>query len=262
MGDGQARPDPNVLSALRVLKDYLEGAAGDDGDAWPIGQLPALPVLEPGEKLTATDLLGWWFRPPRRGGRDWDSFFSHGPAPSRTQSRGATPGDPGPGPGQAFQAPPPAMSLRTLPRSWTFTRSFLDEDEVKLVDEHAEAAVECLYEFLHALERREVDVAMDFVALDYHTMENDRETRREDLRARVETMLESLQGWDIEVSLTTAPEPLFHPVGVLILADIQVNAWRASRKKRTHADRRVAIVQQQGDGRWKIAAFSPTEGLG
>jgi ketosteroid isomerase-like protein len=254
MDAGAERRESEILAVLALVREALEGRAGG-GAPSVAASMPSLPVLEPGERLTATDLLGWWFRPPQRQTADWDGFFGQQSAPAPAPETLAR------GPLRAPEAPAGGpQSLRSLPRAWTNVRSFLSEDEVRLVDERAEAAIDCLYEFLHAVGRRDLEAAMECVAPDYHVFENERETNKSDLLARTEAALQSLHGWEAEVGLTTVPEPIFHPMGVLIYADIQVNAARASTgEKRTHLDRRIVLIQEQADGRWQIAAFSPVE---
>jgi len=250
MASGAERRESEIQAVLTLVREALEGRGGGGGAPSVAASMPSLPVLEPGERLTATDLLGWWFRPPQRQTVDWDGFFGQSTQPAAAPT--PAPGAPPPGPA--------SPSLRAIPRAWTNMRPFLDEEEVKLADDRAEAATECLYEFLHAVGRRDLTAAMACVADDYHVFENDRETNKSDLLARTEAALQSLYGWEIEAGLTTVPEPIFHPMGVLMYADIQVNAAQpASGEKRTHLDRRIVLVQEQGDGRWQIAAFSPIE---
>jgi ketosteroid isomerase-like protein len=253
---GAQRRESEIQAVLALVRQALESGAIGGGEAPSVAaSVPGLPVLEPGERLTATDLLGWWFRPPQRQTSDWDGFFGQpNPAPTQAQA-------PLPAPGLGA-SPPGASSpsLRSIPRAWTNMRPFLDEEEVKLADDRAEAATECLYEFLHAVGRRDLSAAMACVADDYHVFENERETNKSDLLARTEAALQSLYGWQIEVGLTTVPEPVFHPMGVLIYADIQVNAVHSSSsEKRSHLDRRIVLLQEQADGHWRISAFSPIE---
>jgi ketosteroid isomerase-like protein len=126
----------------------------------------------------------------------------------------------------------------------------------RLPEESAEAAVETLYEFLHAIGRRDVEAAMDLTAEDYHVMEDDVEVDRLGLRQRLEALLDSLRGWSLEASLAVAPEPLHHPYGVLIAADIQLDAAHRDGSKRSRLERRVALLRQDGEGEWRIHALS------
>jgi hypothetical protein len=98
---------------------------------------------------------------------------------------------------------------------------------------------------------------MQFVAPDYHTFEDDREINRDDLRNHLEALLESLHGFDFEVSLSMAPEPMQHPYGIIVYAEIQIDAVHPeSRAKRNYVERRLALIQAQEDSQWRIAALS------
>ena len=223
---------------------------------WAVTEFLPFPVLEQGGQLTATDLLGFWFRPPTRNGPDWGGFFSQGsggvPQPDPSSQHQGPPGPPVP--------PPVPSSPREHLRSWTMARALVRSDETYLVDQQAEGALDCLYEFLHAIERRDVEAAMDYVAEDYHSMEQDREVTKADLQVRVEKLLAWVGDADMQVGLTTVPEALFHQVGVLVFAEIQVDACSADGEKRTHLDERLAILKQQANGGWAISALSATRG--
>lgn len=133
----------------------------------------------------------------------------------------------------------------------------MQEAESQIIDEQAEGALECLYEFLHAIERRDVEAAMEWIAPDFHTIEDDKEVTKEALRIRVESLIDWMGDADAEVSLTTVPEPMFHPLGVIVGADIQIQVLDPGNEPRIHVDERVAVCQQQPDGTWGICALSP-----
>jgi hypothetical protein len=212
-----------------------------------VGHMPAFPVIEHGDRLTATDLLGWWFRPPRRDG--WDSYFEDAEqeAPEPVQAR------------QQQSGVERARNQRGFARSWSLVRSAIRDSETHLVDEQAEGALDCLYEFLHAIERRDLAAAMSRVSADFHSMEGDREVTKADLRASVEQLFDWMGSWDAQVVLTTVPEPMFHPLGVLIPVEIQVDSEGGGENDapRTHIDERVALLQAQADGTWSITGLSP-----
>jgi ketosteroid isomerase-like protein len=141
---------------------------------------------------------------------------------------------------------------------WTAIRAFVPESESVLADDDADAAVECLYEFLHAVARRDIDAAMSRVADDYHSFEDDCEIDYAWLRRRVEGLLDTLEGYELDASLSMAPEPLFHPNGILIYAEIQIDArHQQSGARRTVVDRKLAVFERQSGGAWKIGALSP-----
>ena len=95
-----------------------------------------------------------------------------------------------------------------------------------MANDQADAAVACVYDFLHAIGRRDPEAAMACVADDYHVLEDDREVDRLGLRHQVEALLDSLRGWEIEISLAEVPEPLHHPSGILIYCEIQIDAYQ------------------------------------
>ncbi len=249
MGPRRFQDNPRVRgSALRA--DPRGGAAEHDADddPWMVGHMPAFPVIEHGDRLTATDLLGWWFRPPRRAG--WNSFFEEAEREGAPELQPAT------------QPHPKARSehgQRAFARSWTLVRSAIRDNETHLIDEQAEGALDCLYEFLHAIERRDLTSAMARVSEQFHTIESDREVTKADLRARVEQLFDWMGGWGAQVVLTTVPEPMFHPLGILIPVEIQVDSEGGGENDapRTHLDERVALLQAEADGTWSIAGLSP-----
>jgi hypothetical protein len=99
---------------------------------------------------------------------------------------------------------------------------------------------------------------MGCIADDYHSLEGDVGVDAPALRARIEQLLDSLDGWTMEVSLSTIPEPVLHPLGVIICAEIQVDAEHpVSRERRTIVDRRVALLEKQADQAWAISSLSP-----
>ena len=239
-----------LIQAYQLLRSVV-----DQSDELPEAQQPAwypppLPPLDPGGRISATDILSWWFRPPSRSGNPWDSYFGES-FHSTTRPLGS-PEPP------ARAVPPPAPFTRSshIP-SWTAIRAFLPDTDVALADDDADAAVNCLYDFLHAVGRRDIDAAMAVIADDYHTFEEDREVNREALRNRIEGLLETLKDCEIDISLSMAPEPVFHPSGILIYAEIQIDAFDAAKgSRRTILDRRVAVFEQRADGTYAISALS------
>jgi len=149
--------------------------------------------------------------------------------------------------------------MPTPPQSgpWLDWRVLAHDPADNLADDQADAAVTCLYDFLHALGRRDVEAALSHVAEDYHTLEEDREVDRLGLRQQVESLLDSLRGWELAVSLAEAPEALAHPYGILIYTEIQIDAHHPLENlRRSLVDRRLALLRHQGDQGWAIAALS------
>ena len=129
-----------------------------------------------------------------------------------------------------------------------------------LSDEVADAAVETLYDFLHAVGRRDLDVAMELVAQDYHTLEQDIGIDRRSLRLQLERWIDPLRDWQLEFSLSEAPEPLFHPLGVMIDAGIRMEAFRPrDEARRSLVSRRLVLLRQELDGTWKLLSAGPID---
>lgn len=238
--------EERLREVYRLLGELLEAPteeAHNDTVPW---YSPQLPPLDVGSKLSATDLLNWWFRPPA-GKPVWDRYFGSAPDSTAQVNR------PRPDPvvrdemsGDAARFASAAAIAALLPEA--------DDD---LATEDADAAVETFYEFLHAFGRGDVEAAMGWVADDYHVIEDDVEIDREGLRRRLEWLLETLYGWDFEVSLASVLEPVPHPYGILMYAEIQINGMRAADdERRCLVERRAVLLENCGASGWKIAAMS------
>jgi hypothetical protein len=242
-------PDLNgadARSRLALAFDLLRGVLDPPGtrSAAPgvrAAHVPLHAVLQPppdAAQLSATDLINVWFQPGGPVPDPWDDYFAQ-PAGSGSSARpDVGPGAPGP---------------------WDTLRALVTVSDDELADDQAEAAVQCLYEFVHAVGRRDVDSALELVAADYHTFENDREFDRLALRHQLESLLDSVEGWDLEASLATIPEPIPHHRGVVILAEIQIDASRAvDGARRSFVMRRVVVLDRRhGHEAWQITALSP-----
>ena len=124
-------------------------------------------------------------------------------------------------------------------------------------EEAAEAAVDCLFSFIHAIERRDIDAAMDFIATDYHVMEGDREIDRAGLRLQLEALLDRRRNGILRVSLAEVPEPVFHPAGILMLARVQVDHTPTEGLPQCVMFSHVVVLNETNSGRWLISALSP-----
>lgn len=123
--------------------------------------------------------------------------------------------------------------------------------------EAAEAAVDCLFRFVHAIEQRDPAEAVACLAADYHTFEDEREVDRDGFRLRLEAQLERW-GDELRVSLAEVPDPILHPAAILIPVTIQVDYRGAEdRRPRTDVIARIAVFRRAADGRWLIGGLSP-----
>jgi hypothetical protein len=207
---------------------------------------PSMPPIDPGSKLSATDLLSWWFRPPTTTQNPWDAYFA-----DSTPVQDST---------KVLSSPRSSPNV-VDPVSRAAIRALLPVEENELASDDADRATETLYEFLHSIGRRDIDTAMQYIADDYHTFEDDRELDRSDLRSRIEALLDAMHGYDLEVSLTTVPEPLLHPYGVVMSVEIQMDGVHPqTRAKKNFLDKRLVVLQRHADDQWKITALGKVRG--
>ncbi len=247
-------PDPRLREVQALLEDLVAKPVGDQTAGASHWELPVLPPPDPDGRLSSTDLLSWWFRAPQQGADPWGDFFDQpSKSPSTTSDLPAL---------DTLQARNPVAepTEREPPIESPATLAFFPEPEEQLAEEHAQAAVDCLYDFLHAIGRRDIDAALAHIAEDYHGIENDREVDRLTLRHKLKSHLDSLVGWEIEASLAQAPEPLSHPYGILIAVEIQMDAFHPETgEKRCQVEPRVAVLDQDTGGTWRIRALSLIE---
>lgn len=250
--------DPRLIQAYELLRSLIEGAEDSFDIAEAPWSSPVPPLADPDGRLSATDLLSWWFRAPSAVGNPWDLYFND--APGTTAKSNDRP------------SLPPGFQANTVPnqphsqarqhsglevRPWLASLRSRTNIEDVLADEDAEAAVACVYEFIHAVGRRDVERAMEMVSEDYHVFEDDREVDKLGLRHEIESLLDSLLGWEMEVSLAEVPDPLSHKYGVLVYIIIQINAYHPkSGERRSLVNPRIARLKQQAASEWAILALS------
>jgi hypothetical protein len=175
--------------------------------------------------LSATDLLVAWTpddvgggAPPELQRRGWDRYFEPRSAPREAVDDGAN---------DIWDA------------------------------EAAEIVIDTLYRFIHAIERGDIDAVMSCVAADYHAMEGDLELDRDALRLRIEASVELWRSETFRVTLTEIPEPLFHPMGVLVRVTVQIDFWsRPHLRNLTELQPRVLWFRSQPDGRWLLGSMT------
>jgi hypothetical protein len=255
-GEFELSADPRLANAIELLRSVLEQSEQDPTLAPAVGQLPFVPPPFSETTASATDLLSWWFRPAATTAAAWDDYFGMTPVAEVIAAPPASVRQATWRPPAREKEPEPPIQERLSP--WITLQALLPSPQDELPDEHAEAAAETLYGFIHAVGRRDIEAAMDLVADDYHTLEDDREIDRLGLRHQLEALLDSLQGWEIETSLLTVPEPLSYPGGILIFAEIQVDARRVpDGMRRCIIIRRVVLLEQVAGRGWLIAGLSP-----
>jgi ketosteroid isomerase-like protein len=249
--DPNTSVDVRLAQAIALLRSVLSDNDETDYGVTP-WQDPLVPAAPMSGRVSATERLNWWFRPARAGEDAWDSFFEDADisgvaVPKRAARSGSD----------------------TLPRSAAARddektlgpladlRLVLTEPEEELFDADADAVVTCLYDFVHAIGRRDIAAAMACVAPDYHTMESDREVDYVGLGVQLKSILDGLRGWEIETSLVEIPEPVLYPGAILIYAVLQIEGYKhETRERQTVVHRRVAVFRQQSDHSWRLAALS------
>jgi hypothetical protein len=227
--------DARLLRAYELLRSVFgNGAAGPwaDGDGEPSGPWQPLPGPLEGDPwlVSATDLLVPWLPARQAIGPvphdPWQGYFA---PPDATAADGPeSPAAAATAPEAAVAPTAPFDPLAPSGPSWQLgSLGPPGELEEPLAPGAAEAAADCLYAFLRACGRLDVEAAMALVADDYHAIEADREVDRAALRHRLEALLDERRGGEIEVS---AGEPL-EPIP-------SSTAWSSSRRRsRSTADR-------------------------
>jgi len=246
--------DSRLMEAYQLLRSIIEGKSPDNifPDVQRHLQFSPAPPTGAHGVMSATDLLSWWFRAPLNIPNPWDVYFDRSY--------------------QSFDTPRPVnlpnankskdetnlrLPLSAEPALWENLRALIPEPGFHLDDSDAEKVVDCLYEFLHAVGRCDIDSAMQRVADDYHVFEADKEIDRLGLRHRLESLLDSLRGWEIEISLVEVPEPIFCPNGILIHVEIQIDAnHQEDNQTKSIVEERIAVFRKQKEGEWKIFALS------
>jgi hypothetical protein len=172
---------------------------------------------------SATDLLLAWLPEGTGRGADWDRYFASAPGPAGT---------------------PATSPSRVAEEKWD--------------PELANAAVDCLFRFLRALESRDANEALACISPDYHTFDANGEQDRESLRRKVEYAFDLWRHDQVQLSLGEVPDPVFYNGVILIRSVLQIDSQNAAGEHRTQLLRRVAVFEETpGDG-WLISALSDT----
>jgi hypothetical protein len=234
--------DAKLKDVQALLNALVEESRDGQHDAPSHWELPILPPPDPEGQLSSTDLLNWWFRAPHgRAGLPDPNEPVTSAAGGETALADAR---------RARVAHDPGQEL------WSEISVVLPEPEEHLAEEHAQAAVDCLYDFLHAVGRRDIDAASDLVHDQYHVIENGEEVDKPKFVNSLAFHFDALRTWDFDVSLAVAPEPVNHPIGVLIHALVQFDAVNlADGSKDGRVEERLAILREDESGAWKIAAL-------
>jgi hypothetical protein len=244
--------DPRVQMALQLLYEVLGSTEVHPKHPEFAAQrsFAPSPAVLPDEEMSATDLLSWWFQPTSGLSNPWNDYFDQSFQPAMVTPLQTSRQDGGRA----------AQLVGQSPASWMSVLESFKEPTEELSDEYAEAVVGCLYDFLHAFGRRDIDAAMEYVSEDFHIFEGGKEIDRLGLRQQLEALLGSLRDWEFEVSPVEIPIPIYHSCGALIYVEIQVEAYHPQENLwRSIVEYRIAVFKQQGLNEWKISALSPVE---
>jgi SnoaL-like domain len=234
--------DAKLKDVQALLNAIVEETRTGQNEAPSHWELPILPPPDPEGQLSSTDLLNWWFRTPHGPAGDAER---HEPVASRVDGA-MVPEDAR----RARGSHDPAQEL------WSEISVILPEPEEHLAEEHAQAAVDCLYDFLHAIGQRDIDAAAALVHDQYHVIESGEAVDKPKFVNSLAFHFDALRNWDFDVSLAVAPEPVNHPNGVLIHALVQFDAVNlADGAKDGRVEERLAILREDESGAWKIAAL-------
>ena len=179
--------DPRIVQALLLLQDALRRPSAG----------PAAPAAASDDDwlVSSTDILTPWYPEHAAAGSGyipgappaaaWDAYFA-GLAPSFVQPNdGLDRLTPVPEPESLpFDAGEPSRAALAVPLEPQAAIAESDQSA-------AEAVIEALYGFVHAIARADVPAAMRWVASDYHSMEDDREVTFETLQQQLEDLVDA-----------------------------------------------------------------------
>jgi hypothetical protein len=223
--------DPRLLQALALLHECLR-------DAGPSLAAPQAPEawLE-----SSTDVLTPWY-PAAAASEPWGGL--------------APPGALRPAAWDAYFGDTPAGAAVTPALSEARARSATAD---RLEADTAEAALEALRGFVHALGRGDVEAALAHVSADYHTLEGDISVERDGLRQQLERLLDGRRGPDLHATLAGIPEPIPHALGVLVRVALQVD-WRgADGLPQGLVLHRVAVLRREGERLFRLLALADVQ---
>lgn len=220
--------DPRIAYALALLQDYLGGHEAAQSVGAPQD------IEAAGWLQSNTDILTPWYpnaaaigttamaMEPRAGTAAWDAYFAGMPIAL----------------GSGLAAEP-----------------FAEPPAAPAASEAYELVIDTLYDFLHALGRGDVAAAMDHVARDYHGMDGDREITREGLRHQLEALVDARRERGLQVSLARIPEPIAHPLGVLVQLTVHVDSTGIGGTPESLLLHRIAVFCETAAERWQLVSL-------
>jgi ketosteroid isomerase-like protein len=132
-----------------------------------------------------------------------------------------------------------------------WTRSGWPDGHLRAED--ALAVADCLYDFIHALERFDVDAAMACVADDFHALKANGALDRQGFRHWIEELLDGLRGRQIDVSLAEVAQPVAYGRLVLCETTLQVDpVAKPGAVPSSLAFRLLLAFERDARGIWRI----------
>jgi len=243
------RSDPRLSQAVSLLREVLDGGAANGaaepqaGSGWADWEAPATDPLAP----LGPDFLGSEFHAL------WQDGAAPEPSallPASSYRHWQPPSD--------FHASVGVAAFQ--PPFWT--RSDWPEGHLRAAD--ALAVADCLYDFIHALERFDVEAAMASVADDFHELQANRELDRQGFRHWLEDLLDGLRGGEIDVSLAEVPRPVAYGRLVLCETTLQIDLAATSPSPisvpTSLVFRLLLAFERDVSGSWRILASGHLDG--
>ncbi len=223
--------DPRLHQALTLLRAVILDSGEGADEPW----LDSNYAVSPGPDIvSSTDLLTIWpSLQPKSTDPINDRHFDNQPGP------------------ESPDRAPAAFAEDWVPdmRDHPGTGRTGDDREI-------DRAVDCLYDFLHALGRLDIPAALSFVSRDYHAVEQYRSIDYQGVQRQLEMLLDPYGDSQIEVSLAEIPDPVVHDEDVLIDTVIQIDvAADPGEQPLSTLIRRIVVLNRSSDDKWRISSL-------
>jgi hypothetical protein len=223
--------DPRIAQALALLQDCLRRDSAGDRTAAPAGW-PSDDWLR-----SSTDVLTPWYPDV-----DLSSDIAQSPPPLSAAW-------------DTYFAPPAVAAPAPFPTAANVAALSAARPSTAPDAESVERVMDALYGFVHALGRGDVADAMTHVDADYHAMDGDREITADILRRQLEALVDERRARGFEVALAQVPEPLAHPLGILVKLTIRIDSTDAQGHPESLLLYRVAVFREVAGGHWPLTAL-------
>ena len=243
--------DPRVVEAFALLREVIAEGGGEGGASVPGAAFGGRGSGDGGGLAGAehlgSDLLALW-QPEAMADEPWSAAWQRyvertAPAPAAAAAPAGAPWTAPAG----FEA---GEGLEPFEQALP-SRAARAADELR--PEEALAVADCLYDFVHALERFDPEAAMACVAEGYHELSGDRGLDRRGFRLWLEELLDGLRGGALEVSLAEVPRPLRFGRLALCPATLQIDVEAPPPAvPSSRVFRWLPAFEREADGRWRL----------